>query len=187
MSTTIVSGSLNIDRLNSRPVFICAGVLLVLGLLAIVLPQVATLATVLFIGWLLLIAGIGGIYVAVQGRGVFNWRSMGLLFLLTTIAGLIMVVRPDAGMRVLTAILAALFLLEGIVYTAVGVQFRQVFPAWKWMVASGVISLLLALSILFGWPASSTIVIGLLVGINFLSSGASLLMLGYAIRAHQAL
>jgi len=187
MSTTIVSGSLNIDRLNSRPVFICAGVLLVLGLLAIVLPQVATLATVLFIGWLLLIAGIGGIYVAVQGRGVFNWRSMGLLFLLTTIAGLIMVVRPDAGMRVLTAILAALFLLEGIVYTAVGIQFRQVFPAWKWMVASGVISLLLALSILFGWPASSTIVIGLLVGINFLSSGASLLMLGYAIRAHQAL
>jgi len=41
--------------------------------------------------------------------------------------------------------------------------------------------------ILFGWPASSTIVIGLLVGINFLTSGASLLMLGYAIRAHQPL
>lgn len=182
MSTRILSGSRKIERLNARPVFICAAVLTLLGILSIVLPQVATLATVLFIGWLLLIAGVGGLYVAIQGREVFNWRSMGLLFLLTTIAGLVMVVRPDAGIRVLTAILAVLFLLEGIVYTAVGIQFRQFFMAWKWMVASGLASLLLAVLILMGWPATTNIMIGLLVGINFLTSGLSLFMLGSAIR-----
>ena len=184
MSTKTITGSLKIDRLNARPVFICATVLTLLGVLAIVLPQVATLATVLFIGWLLLVAGVGGIYVAIQGRDVFNWRSMGVLFLLTTISGLVMVVRPDTGIRVLTAILAVLFLFEGFVYTAVGIQFRRVFRSWKWMVASGVASLVLALLILIGWPATTSIMIGLLVGINFLTSGLSLFMLGSAIRNH---
>ena len=184
MSTKIFAGSLEIERLKARPVFICATVLTVLGILAIVLPQVATLATVLFIGWLLLVAGLGGLFVAIQGRDVFNWRSMGVLFLLTAIAGLIMVVRPDTGIRVLTAILAVLFLFEGVIYTAVGIQFRQIFMSWKWMVASGVTSLVLAVLILIGWPATTSIMIGLLVGINFLTSGLSLFMLGSAIRNH---
>ncbi len=182
MSTKIVTHSLKIEQLNARPVFICASVLTLLGILAIVLPQVATLATVLFIGWLLLIAGISGLYVTIQGRNIFNWRSMGVLFLLTVIAGLIMVFRPESGIHVLTALLAILFFIEGIVYTAVGIQFRQVFMAWKWMVASGVASLLFAVLILIGWPETTGIVIGLLVGINFLTSGFSLFMLGSAIR-----
>lgn len=183
MTTRTIDMPLRFDRLSARPVFVCASVLTLLGLLAIVLPHIATLATVLFIGGLLLVAGISGLYVMIQGRSLFNWRSMGALFLVTGVVGLIFLVYPDIGIRVLTAILAVLLLFEGIVYTAVGTQFRELFTAWKWMVFSGVISLLLALLILIGWPATTTVVMGLLIGFNFLSSGLSLFMLGSAVKS----
>lgn len=61
---------------------------------------------------------------------------------------------------------------------------RQNIKAWKWMVASGVASLLFAVLIVIGWPETTGIVIGLLVKINFLTSGFSLFMLAIAIRNH---
>ena len=59
-------------------------------------------------------------------------------------------VYPGIGIRVLTAILAVLFLFEGIVYIAAVTQLRDIFATRKWMALSGVISLSLAILILIG-------------------------------------
>lgn len=183
MTTRTNPMPLRFDRLSARPVFVCASVLTLVGLLAIVLPQIATFATVVFVGGLLLVAGISGLYTTIQGRSIFNWRSMGALFLVTSLVGLIFLVYPDIGIRVLTAILAVLLLFEGIVYTAVGMKLRDSFAAWKWMLFSGVISLFLAILIFIGWPATTAVVMGFLIGFNFLTSGLSLFMFGSAIKS----
>ena len=83
--------------------------LLVLGFVAIVLPQAATLATELLVGSLLLLSGIAGLVLTASTRAVFGWRSLGLVSALTLLAGAFLLAMPSVGERVLTATLAALF------------------------------------------------------------------------------
>ena len=156
--------------------------LMVFGLLAVAMPNTATLAVEIFVGWLFFIAGIFravSVWHARQMPG-FGWSM--LSGLLAVLLGLILIARPLAGVLTLTMVLIAFFVLEGITAIVVAVQHREHLRSWGWVLFSGIVDLLLAYLIWAGWPSSADWAIGLLVGINMLFFGLSLVMTSLAAR-----
>jgi uncharacterized membrane protein HdeD (DUF308 family) len=156
--------------------------LMVFGLLAVAMPNIATLAVEIFVGWLFFVAGIFravSVWHARQMPG-FGWSMLSAL--LAVLLGLILIARPLAGVLTLTMVLIAFFILEGITAIVIAVQHRDHLTSWGWVLFSGIIDLLLAYLIWVGWPSSADWAIGLLVGINMVLFGLSLLMTALAAR-----
>ena len=110
----------------------------------------------------------------------FAWAL--LTALLAILLGLILIFRPLAGVLTLTMVLIAFFILEGITAIVLAVQHRDHLKSWGWVLFSGIVDLLLAFLIWDGWPSSADWAIGLLVGINMLFFGLSLVMTALAAR-----
>src|ERR1700751_6437791 len=157
-------------------------VMMVLGFLAVAEPNVATVAVTLFVGWLFLIAGIFRAASAWHSRQMpgFGWSLLSAA--LSIALGLILILRPLAGVLTLTMVLVAFFIVEGIASIIGGIEHRRHLRSWGWVLFSGVVDLLLAYLIWAGWPSSADWAIGLLVGINMLFFGLSLVMTALAAR-----
>jgi uncharacterized membrane protein HdeD (DUF308 family) len=157
-------------------------VMMVLGLLAIAVPEVASLAITIVIGWLFFVGGIFRTISVLQHRGMpgFVWSL--LTAVLAILLGLVLVLRPIAGVLTLTIWLGAFFLIEGIAAILLAIEHRRHLPSWGWVLFSGLVDLLLAYLIWDGWPSSAAWAIGLLVGINMVFLGLSLIMTALAAR-----
>jgi len=165
-----------------RTLFLIQGIIMViLGLVAVAEPQVATLAIDIFVGWLFVIGGIVRLVATFQSRGAPGfWWSI-LTGILAIIVGLILVANPFAGALTLTMVLIAMFLIEGIFQIVAGIEYRKALASsWVWMVISGIIDIVLAVLLFAGWPGTAAWAIGLLVGINLIFAGIALTMTALA-------
>jgi uncharacterized membrane protein HdeD (DUF308 family) len=160
-------------------------ILLVLGAAAIIVPVIATLAFTLFIGWLFLISGVVGLITTFWMRNAPGfWWSL-LSGVVGIAAGIVLILWPISGTVSLTLVLIAFFLVEGIVTLMYAFEHRaQLSGRWGWMLASGIVDLILAGIIFAGLPETATWALGLLVGINLLFGGAA--MIGMALAARTA-
>ncbi len=151
-------------------------VLVLLGLLAIVVPPVATLTVTIFLGWLFLISGIVGFITTLSARhapGV--WWSM-LSAALGILVGLVLIEWPMGGVVSLTYVLIVFFVIEGVATIMFAVEHRrQLSGRWEWMIASGIIDLILPAVVISGLPGTAAWAIGLLVGINMVFGGSALI------------
>ncbi len=155
--------------------------LMILGIVAIGSSFIATLATVVVFGVLLLLGALFQVITALWGR---SWRGFFLHLLggvLYLIVGVFMIDHPVEAALGVTLLVALGLLAGGIVRIVMSVIDR--FDGWGWMLLSGVVSLLLGAAIWRQWPLSGLWVIGLFVGIEMLCSGLSWTMLGLAVRA----
>ena len=165
--------------------FIIYGVVLILlGILALFAPGIATLAAELTLGWLLIIGGIIGLIAILRaGTAVagFWWNLLvSIVFLL---AGASLLWKPITGMFTLTVILAAYFIATGIFKIPAALRYRHGGEGgWGWMLLSAVVDLVLGIIIVLGLPGSAVWVLGLLVGVNFLFTGLAILMIAVAVR-----
>jgi len=158
-------------------------VLVLLGILAVVEPVVATITVDFFVGWLFVVSGLVGLAVMVSARNVqvFLWTL--LTAALSLVAGILLVWKPVQGAVSLTAVLTAFFIVEGIFQTVASIAYRDVMTrTWGWMLLSGLSDLALAAIIILGWPGTAAWTLGLLVGINLITSGWAILMVAFAAR-----
>lgn len=164
--------------------FLFEGILLmVLGAAAIILPVVATLAFTLIIGWLFLISGGVGLVTTFWMRNApgFWWSLLSAVVALA--AGIILIRWPISGTVSLTLVLIAFFAIEGIATLMYAIEHRaQLSGRWGWMLASGIVDLILAGIIFAGLPGSATWALGLLVGINMLFGGSAMIAMALAAR-----
>jgi len=155
---------------------------ILIGVIGLAAPALATVAIEQFIAWLLLFAGVSGLTFAWHMRSEEGSAAHALVAALTTALALIFLFYPAAGMATLTWLLVALFVLEGVASVLFGLRLKGRSGGWLWMILSGATALLVAFVILAGWPATTTWILGLLVGVNFLSTGISLVLLSAAMR-----
>ena len=158
-------------------------VLLILGVVAILVPLIATLAFTILVGWLFLISGIVGLIATFWARNApgFWWSLISAV--IGVLAGLALLTSPVVGALSLTLVLVAFFIIEGIASIMYAVDHRrQLTGSWFWMLLSGVIDLILAAIILAGLPGTAVWALGLLVGINMLFGGAALIAMALAAR-----
>jgi uncharacterized membrane protein HdeD (DUF308 family) len=155
--------------------------LMILGLVAIGSSLIATLATVLVFGMLLLLGGLFQLVTAFWGR---SWRGFFLHLLagvLYVVVGVFMIDNPVESALGLTLLVAAGLLVGGISRTIVALVER--FDGWGWALLNGVVSLVLGVAVWRQWPLSGLRFIGLFVGIEMLFSGLSWMLLGLAVRS----
>jgi len=166
--------------------FLFEGILLmVLGAAAIILPVVATLAFTLVIGWLFLISGGVGLVTTFWMRNApgFWWSLLSAVIALA--AGIILIRWPISGTVSLTLVLIAFFVIEGIATLMYAFEHKaQLSGRWGWMLASGVVDLILAGIIFAGLPGTAAWALGLLVGINMLFGGTAMIGMALAARPH---
>jgi len=152
-------------------------VMVILGVLAVVWPAVATLAVDIYIGWLFLISGTVGLLAMFSARDVpaFFWTL--LTAALAMAVGVLLIWKPAAGVESLTIVLTAFFIAEGVFQIAGSFAYRDAMPgSWGWMLASGISDLILAGVLIMYWPVSAAWALGLLVGVNLITSGVAIVV-----------
>ena len=158
-------------------------VLVVLGMLAIIIPQLASLAVTILIGWLFLISGVVGLVTTfwVKGAPGFWWSLVSALVAIG--AGVVLLAWPISGTLSLTLVLIVFFIVEGVASIMYGIEHRREASSRSgWIIASGVIDLILAAIIFSGLPGTAFWALGLLVGINMVFGGTSLIAMALAAR-----
>jgi len=165
--------------------FLVEGILLtVLGMLAILLPAVASLAATLIFGWLLLLSGAMGLVTTIRARDApgFGWSLASALVGL--VAGGLLLAQPVQGTLSLTAVLIAFLIAEGVVSIFYATEHRKGFSAgWGWMLVSGLLDLVLAVILLAGLPGTAAWALGVLLGVNMIVGGAALLSMSLQARS----
>jgi uncharacterized membrane protein HdeD (DUF308 family) len=155
----------------------------ILGLLAISATVIATMASVMVFGILLVVAGITEIihsFVARSGRSFALHVLAAVLYLF---AGVFIIEDPVQAAVVLTLFLAAAFFVGGVMRVIFAFSLDS--PARSWVLLNGVIDVLLGIMIFNRWPDASLWVIGLFVGIDLLFHGWTWIVLGWTLRRHQ--
>jgi uncharacterized membrane protein HdeD (DUF308 family) len=158
-------------------------VLVVLGAFAILLPQIASLAVTIWLGWLFLISGVFGLVSSFWLRQAPGfWWSL-LSAVLAIAVGVALIASPIAGVLSLTYLLIAFFIVEGVASIMYAIEHRrELTGGWGWMLASGIVTLLLGGMILAGLPGSAAWAIGLIVGIDMVFGGSALIAIALAAR-----
>ncbi len=158
-------------------------VMIVLGVLAIAAPVLATLAFDIFVGWLFLISGVVGLVAMFSARNIPGFLWTFVTALLSIVVGGLLLWDPLEGAWSLTILLTAFFIVEGIFQAVAALIYRDEVPgSWGWMFVSGLADLALGAIIIMGWPGSVVWVLGLLVGINLLTSGWAIVMVALGAR-----
>jgi len=165
--------------------FLTQGVIMtILGILAAVWPGISTIGVDVYVGWLFLISGIVGLFTMFLAQDAQAFLWMLLTAALALFVGIILLWHPTEGAVSLTAVLTAFFIVEGIFQVAASLSYRAVFPSqWGWMLASGIGDLILAGLIIAGWPGTASWALGLIVGVNLITSGVAITLVSLAGRS----
>jgi len=162
--------------------FLAFGIALVaIGVAAVARAFTATIASMLFFGWLLVIAAVIEIVQAVivgHWAGFFHHLLAAILFGVT---GLLLVTRPLISAEALTFVMAIFFLIGGL-FELIG-SLIVALPGWGWQAVDGIITIALGALVLAQWPASGLWVIGLFIGIDLIFYGFAWIALALGLRA----
>jgi len=164
--------------------FLFEGILLsIIGLAAMIVPPLASLAITIFLGWMFLVSGVAGLFATYWARNMpgFWWSLISAA--LAVLAGGILLARPMQGVLTLTIVIGAYFLAEGVATIMYALEHRKELSGrWSWLLIAGLMDLVIAFFIIAGLPGSAEWAIGLLVGINMLFGGATLIGMALAAR-----
>ena len=160
--------------------FLALGIVLLLaGVAAIAFPLLSTIAAKIALGWIFL---VGGVVLLVHAFSIKGWRG----FLMELLIGALYVVAggwlaffPFTGIVTLTILLAALFLAEGVLEVVMALRVRP-HEGWGWLLLSGLVAIAVGVLIAYELPSSATWAIGLLAGVNLVSTGVSFIVLALA-------
>jgi uncharacterized membrane protein HdeD (DUF308 family) len=162
--------------------YLAVGILLILvGIYALYAEGLATLASVVALGFVLLIAGVAQIVGAFMARGAGHVILLLLVGFLDMFVGFLLLQHPALGALAITLLLAAVFLFGGI-FRFVSALWLQ-FPNYGWVAASGAISFILGVLLWLQWPVSAFWFIGFAVGLNFIFAGIAWSSLGLRLKA----
>ncbi|WP_375687057.1 HdeD family acid-resistance protein [Pseudooceanicola sp. LIPI14-2-Ac024] len=163
-------------------IWLCLGILAVIGgIFALLNPFAATVATTQIVAWFFLIGGILQIIAIFQVKGGWSKLWAGVLALVYIWLGITLIANPLQGVVTLTIVVAILFMVSGIakIIYAFGMEERS----YMWlMLLSGAISIILSIMIFTNFPGSAVVSLGILLAVELLVSGASLIAFAMGLR-----
>jgi len=168
-------------RRNSLWYLVQGILMVVVGVLALMSPWIASLAVVRFLGWFLIASGI------LQAIGLIGAREAPYFWLelisavLAIVMGLLLLRHTDAGLLFFSMLMIVYFMVEGTVKAIFALTIRP-FPNWGWVLASGIIGILLALYLWANFSTVSQWMLGFLLGILLVAEGAALASLAWRVR-----
>lgn len=158
-----------------------SGLMVLAGILALAFPFFSSVALVVFLGWLLIVAGL------VQAIGLLGARAVPHFWLqlvsvaLFVVVGALFLHNPGDSLLALTLLIVVFFMVEGISRVIFALTIRP-FPNWGWVLLSGVLGIALALFLWASLPVTAFWLIGLLLGIQLIGAGTALGWLAWQVR-----
>ena len=178
-------GRVNAEFRSKWGWFVALGVILcVLGLLAFGNLAIATVATVFYVGALMLVGAVVQIIHAFQVKrwgGFFFWLLSGLLY---GAAGVIAFYNPVLAAATLTLLLAVALIASGILRVWSSIRLHPE-SGWGWVLASGVITILAGIIFAIGWPANTLWLLGIVLAIDLFFQGVAAIAFGVSLKAHR--
>ena len=156
-------------------------VYLITGFIALGSMMMATVASVLVVGVMMIIAGVTEVIGAFQMKSWGKFLIWALLGVLYIVAGFLTFENPLFAAVLLTLFLGASLIASGAVRLFLAFSMKRESP-WIWVALSAVITLLLGLLILARWPVNSVYILVLFLGIDLIFAGAGWLSLGFSLR-----
>lgn len=153
----------------------------IIGIGALVYPNTTSLVATVFVGWVLLLAGLASFFGSFSIRGAGPFFGALLFSLLSVAAGVLMIAKPAAGELAITLSLGAIFMIQGAFELAMAFEIRRG-PGTGWLVFSALASIALSIAVLLDLPKSSTLLLGVIIGVNLISSGVAYIFVGGAAR-----
>ena len=154
--------------------FLIEGIIFILlGVSAVVIPQFFSVVIVLFLGWIIVLAGAIQVSRAIFLRdmpGFGMWFSLGIM---QVVVGYLLIADPIAGVFTVTMMMALFFGFEGVTKMYWAYKLRPL-PHWDYAFFSGVTALAFSLVTLMFWSESVYWLLGLLMGINMIVMGWSM-------------
>jgi uncharacterized membrane protein HdeD (DUF308 family) len=157
-----------------RMLYLVQAILMVVGgVSAILFPVFASAAFVWFLGWILIASGI------VQSLSLFSARQHPSFWLslipavLAVVVGFLLLRNVAGGMLLISILLIVFFMVEGISKIVFALTIRPL-ANWFWVLASGVLAVVLAVILWNSMPVTAAWLIGLLLGINLITEGMAL-------------
>jgi len=166
---------------GSGSLYLAMGILSLLGgLFALANPFVASVVVLQIVAAIFLIVGTMQIVFTLRTPFGFSWFDLGM-GVLQIVLGIMLATNVLGGLVSLTVILALLLLVEGVILCLAGYMLRP-FRPWLWLVIAGAVSVLLAVIVLAGLPGTATQLLGILLGVDLISNGAWLIVVGLMLR-----
>ncbi|MDK3157168.1 HdeD family acid-resistance protein [Kamptonema cortianum] len=163
-------------RQNARQAKLAGWIFIVLGVVAVIFPILATVVVELLVAWLILLSGLAQVVYALGHKGTKNFWVNIVFGLLSAVIGLIMAAMPTVGVVSLTSLMAAWFLVSGTCKFVAAWQIRPA-PQWTFMLVNGLITVVLGYYIIFKFDSSVAWILGLFFGIDAIFGGWTLLSL----------
>ena len=177
MNTALQFGSKRASRVS----LLLAILLVIFGVFAIILPIATSIGVAIVIGWLAIFEGLTQVVHAFRSQGIGHIAWKLIVAIVYLAAGAYLLAHPALGVAGLTLALGIFLFAEGL--TDVAAYFAA--PNKRtlaWMLADGVITLILGFMIWSRWPFGSLWVIGTLVGISMVMTGTTRFMMGLSMR-----
>src|SRR5215470_13407790 len=150
-----------------------SGLMIVAGILALIYPVVSSVAVVFFLGWLLIFSGILQGISLIGAHDVPHFWLQLISVVLFVIVGLLFLRNPGESLLTLTLLLIVFFMVEGISKVIFSLTIRP-FPKWGWVLASGIVGIVLAFYLWANIPVTAIWLLGVVLGIELISEGAAL-------------
>jgi uncharacterized membrane protein HdeD (DUF308 family) len=162
--------------------YMIQGILMMIaGVAALVFPLFSSVAIILVLGWLLIISGVlQGISLIGASNVPHFWLQL-ISVVLSIVIGLMFLNDPGGGLAALTLLLIVYFTVGGMARIVFALTIRP-FPDWGWVLASGIISVLLGIYLFASLPLTAAWLLGLLFGIQLLGEGAALTYMTWNVR-----
>jgi uncharacterized membrane protein HdeD (DUF308 family) len=166
---------------HSNWYLIQGGLMVLAGIVALIFPVISSVAVVLMLGWLLIISGVFQGISLIGAKNVPHFWLQLISVVLSLIVGFLFVTRPGEGLLSLTLLLIVFFMVAGISKVVFSLTIRP-FPNWGWVLASGIVGIVLSLLLWSMLPVAAVWILGLFVGIQLICEGAALGYLAWHVK-----
>lgn len=160
---------------------VLAVLMIIVGVIAMVEPELSGIVITLVIGWSAIFNGVAQIIYAFRTHGGWHVALEIILGIIYMIAGIYLLVMPGVGLAALTLILASFLLVYGVFALVLAFRMRP-HKGWGWVLFDAIVTILLGCLIWIHWPGSSLVIVGTLFGISIFISGITRLMVALALR-----
>src|SRR5262249_9953456 len=180
MTPLVLSTGIEEVRKHSTWFLVLGIALVIIGIIAIGSAVAMTIVSVMFLGWLLILAGL---FEVIHGFRHRPWSGFFINLLggvLSAVAGVVMVANPALAAVSLTLLIAMMLIVAGLF--RLFIAFSTPLHHRGWLILNGAISIILGVMIWDSWPASGLWVIGLFVGIDMIFDGWTEIILALGAR-----
>lgn len=162
--------------------YLAEGILLVVaGVLAVLFPLFSSTAVVVLLGWLLIVSGVLQAFSLIGARHVPHFWLQLVSVILAILIGFLFLRDPGQGLVTLTLLLLVFFMIEGVSKVVFALTIKPL-PNWGWVLASGALGMALSIILWASMPVTAEWLIGLLLGLQLIGTGAALAYLAWMIR-----